>query len=1097
MQLDALSVIFRVAALCSFAQRATLARPRRTRRIIHGMSDQNKNTRGQGYGHLSEAPMPVLIASGKRLLVDYANEKALDLMHRQPGEVVGSHLHDLLPDIFSCALIEDIYSKCIIEGTGHTLRESQVKVLDGQRLKILWYNITISPLRDEAGLTTGVILFFSNITDGLETRGAPGQHEQYLSRVFRKAPIGLVWYRGPEFIVDMANDRALEMWGKTREDVIGKRIDEVFPEVATDPKIKARHSESIERLKRGETHIVDEVELTFLRDGVPHTGWYSYIHEPYTDPAGTIIGMMAVAIEVTDQVLSRKKLQIVTDALPSLISYVNRKEQYEFVNKAYEIWFGRTKADFVGRSIKDALGKSAYDKVKPHVDRALAGSIDTYESWIPYRDGGRKFVSANYIPHIDANGNVLGYIALVTDLTERKNHEDALSQQQERLRLIVEGISAGTFEYDLATGSIQCSNEMKSLLGIPADDTIDREAVRAVVHADDFQLLLEQANRLQDEVHGYIAADYRIVKKDTGQVRWLYSRAKMQFHESQGKMLPVRIIGFSIDITDRKVSEERLREFNQKLESEVRERTAELSKTNDLLVGKIAEVSDTQAVLQQLIDSSVEYIAVLDRDLKFLVVNKALEKFINKSRQELLGKHIFEVHAGVRGSGQVASIEKALTGELVHLRANPSISRPNVWFDTHYIPLVINGRVEGVIALSRDISDIVRSEQELANVNRQLAEAQRLAKLGSWEWDVATGNVLWSDEMYRIYGYEEKFPVDFVRATERMSPADAEASSRRIQQHIQRAIDHYKRTGELVFEIPFVEFPIRLPDGTQKLLRNSGKIQLTPEGKLHRIMGAVQDMTLIRSAEEKLRALVSELEMKNKELESFNYVASHDLQEPLRKIQTFIDRIRNGSLDQKTVDDYLLRVNNSARRMHELIQSMLTLSRLSNPTDGFTDVDLNVVLANCKSDFELVIKEKNALIDSDPLPVVVASAFQMGQLFGNLINNALKFSKEHPIINITCQRVTGREMEQFNTDRGKAYWCLSFTDNGIGFESKYKDQIFDLFQRLHPKNEFTGTGIGLSIVKRIVERHRGFIEASSSPGKGARFSVWLPCSSQG
>ena len=811
------------------------------------MVTQKGNKQDQRYRHLDEVPIPVLIASGKHLIVEYANRKALSLIQVRSGNVTGRPLHEILPTVFPSDAVKEIYCSSVLEGTRYLLNEKQVIVSDGDKPKLVWYNVDINPMRDDEGRAIGVILFFSDVTDQLIAKRSIGQREEYLDNFFRGAPVGLVCYRGPEFIVDLANDRALEMWGKTLDEVVGKRIDEIFPEVRTDPKISARHLESLERLNRGETHVVNQVELTFPRDGMPQTGWYSYIHEPYRDTTGRIIGMMAVAIDVTEQVLSRK------------------------------------------------------------------------------------------------------------------------------------------------------------------------------------------------------------------------------------------------------MSEERLIEFNQKLELEVRERTAELRKTNELLVNKIAEFNDTQAVLQQLIDSSIEYIAVVDRNLKFLVVNKPLERFMNKSRVDLIGKHILEVYEGARGSGQVASLERALAGEVVRLRVNPSISRPNVWFDTHYVPLVIKNRIEGVIALSRDISEIVKSEQELANVNRQLAEAQRLAKLGSWEWDVATGNVLWSDEMYRIYGYDEKIPIDFVRATERMSPEDAETSSRRTQQHIQMAADQFKRNGQLVFEISSIEFPIKLPNGAQKVVRNSGKIQLTSEGKLHRILGVVQDVTHIRSTEEQLRLLVTELELKNKELESFNYVASHDLQEPLRKIQTFIDRITNGSLDQKNVDDYLLRINNSATRMHDLIQSMLALSRLSNSTDGFTDVDLNVVLANCKSDLELVIKERHASIESDPLPIVVASAFQMSQLFGNLISNALKFSEERPHLQIACNKVMGKDIEQHKADVKKAYWCLSFADNGIGFDSKYKDQIFELFHRLHSKHEFTGTGIGLSIVKRIVERHQGFIEASSEPGMGSRFSVWLPC----
>jgi PAS domain S-box-containing protein len=502
------------------------------------------------------------------------------------------------------------------------------------------------------------------------------------------------------------------------------------------------------------------------------------------------------------------------------------------------------------------------------------------------------------------------------------------------------------------------------------------------------------------------------------------------------------------------------------------------------------DIKNSQSVLQQLIDSSVELIAVVDRKLHFLAVNKAFETFMSRSRVDLVGKHIFEAYSGARGTRQVELLQKALAGERLHLKANPSISRPqDVWFDTHFVPLEIDSKIEGVIVLSRDISEIIKSEQQLVKVNNQLGEAQRLSKLGSWEWDVDSGNVIWSDEMYRIYGYEEKFRVDFVKATERMSPERADRSSKRTQQHIQTAMDNFKRTGELVSDISSVEFPIKLPNGEEKILRSSGKLELNSEGKLHRILGAIQDVTEIRATEEKLRLLVDELEIKNRDLESFNFVASHDLQEPLRKVQTFIDRIKNGSPTPEVQRDYLNRIDSAAKRMTDLIQSMLTLGRLSKHEDQFTDVDLNAIVDFCKSEFELLIKEKDARIDCEKLPIIRASDFQMRQLFINLISNSFKFSKEKPLIRISSEKVKRSKNAE---DDSSDYWRLTFIDNGIGFDPKYKEQIFELFQRLHSKSEFSGTGIGLSIVKRIVERHNGFIEATSEVGKGASFSIYLP-----
>jgi signal transduction histidine kinase len=223
----------------------------------------------------------------------------------------------------------------------------------------------------------------------------------------------------------------------------------------------------------------------------------------------------------------------------------------------------------------------------------------------------------------------------------------------------------------------------------------------------------------------------------------------------------------------------------------------------------------------------------------------------------------------------------------------------------------------------------------------------------------------------------------------------------------------------------------------------------------------------------------NELVQKNKELESFNYIASHDLQEPLRKIQTFTELLGRSLQDERLTGFYLEKIRASAQRMSELIRSVLTYSKLSATDELFTATNLNEVLTNVLTDFEVLIEDKKARILSDLLPTIPAIPLQMQQLFANLISNALKFSGADPIITISA-------MPEGNFLR------LTFSDNGIGFEPQFKEKIFQLFQRLHGRHEYSGTGVGLSICKKIVERHHGSITAEPNPDGGASFIILLP-----
>lgn len=249
----------------------------------------------------------------------------------------------------------------------------------------------------------------------------------------------------------------------------------------------------------------------------------------------------------------------------------------------------------------------------------------------------------------------------------------------------------------------------------------------------------------------------------------------------------------------------------------------------------------------------------------------------------------------------------------------------------------------------------------------------------------------------------------------------------------------------------------------------------------------------LENAKNEIEVMNRKLVKSNQDLEQFAYVASHDLQEPLRKIQTFSELAERSTGDKETLHKYLEKINVSARRMADLIRSVLNYSRLSRLNEEFSVIDLNATMDSIRSDLELLIAEKKAEIRCDPLPVIRGIPLQLNQLFLNLISNSLKFSEKKPVIDISSKILPGSQI-RLNPDLNSAgnYVELKFTDNGIGFEQQYADKIFTIFQRLHTSQHYAGTGIGLALCKKIVENHHGFIIARSEPGKGAEFYVYLP-----
>jgi light-regulated signal transduction histidine kinase (bacteriophytochrome) len=258
----------------------------------------------------------------------------------------------------------------------------------------------------------------------------------------------------------------------------------------------------------------------------------------------------------------------------------------------------------------------------------------------------------------------------------------------------------------------------------------------------------------------------------------------------------------------------------------------------------------------------------------------------------------------------------------------------------------------------------------------------------------------------------------------------------------------------------------------------------------------VRDISARKKAEEEQARYAAELERSNRDLEQFAYVASHDLQEPLRKIRAFGDRLEVKCKDllDETAQECVSRMQNAAERMQELIEGLLTLSRVTRRAVDFVQVDLGEVVAQVVSDLEAQIERVHGQVVVGKLPTIQAEPLQIRMLLQNLIANALKFHRpdEPPLVKVDARYVLPRDQRQSRKSLAEEKCRITVEDNGIGFDQQYAERIFGIFQRLHPRDVYEGTGIGLAICRRIVEYHGGQISAQGTPGKGAIFEVLLP-----
>lgn len=520
----------------------------------------------------------------------------------------------------------------------------------------------------------------------------------------------------------------------------------------------------------------------------------------------------------------------------------------------------------------------------------------------------------------------------------------------------------------------------------------------------------------------------------------------------------------------------------------------------DMLVDVTRKKADEEkaATLAAVVQSSSA--AIISKTLSGIVTswNVAAQNIFGYAPEEIIGEPIIKLIPHDLYHEEEVILERIGRGEVIDHLETKRITKEGRVIDVSLTVSPVkdaNGRIIGVSKIARDITKVKEAERLLREGDERFRMAVEATKLGTWEYDLLTQDLRWSGECRKIYGFSEEEVVDYQVFLKHLHPDDYNYVTKDIEQ----ALDP---NGAGSYDITF---RIITKKGQVRWIRSQGKVYFNEKKIGERFIGTVLDITEERDAKEELERLVTarthalkvmnkQLQRSNADLAQFASVASHDLQEPLRKVQMYCDLILQHRSEEQVFDKYFPRIIAASSRMSQLIKDVLEYAQMAEKPEEIRQVDLNEVFETVVSDFEVAIKEKNADIKADHLPSIKGNPVQLRQLFSNLISNSIKFSAGRPAIRIHCKLLDGEDVSQQQKDTHDAtsYVELKFEDNGIGFDQKFAQQVFEIFQRLENRSAYSGTGIGLAICKKIVENHHGTISVESIQGSGTTFRIILP-----
>ena len=984
--------------------------------------------------------------------------------------ILGEKGADFWPEIWD--FIKPLIDQVLTKGEATWHEDQLLPIYRNGHMEDVYWTFSYSPVNDDDGKINGVLVICNETTNQVNIHKKLEESNVRSLNNILQAPNAMCIFRGPEYTIEIANKLMLEIWERREEEVLNKPVFEALPEVG---------NQGLEEIIKnvyttGETFTANELPVTLNRKGTPVTNYINVTYEALKESDGKISGILAVANDVTLQVLSRtavedseKRFRNIVKQLPLGIGILKGPDLIvEMANSTYLHIIDKNEEEVLNRPIFEWV-REANETVLPLLKDVFETGVPYYTDELPvrlnrYNKEELGYFNLVFYPLKEENNSISGVIVVSYEVTEEVKSRHLLTESEKAFRKIVMESPIAMAIFRGKDQIIEMANltMMHNIWQKEEKDTIGKPLLEVFPELENqkYPELLNEVVSNGKTIREYEAIAYVDIKGKLKKFYLDYEYTALFEKNGQPSGVMVTVNDVTSKVKARKKVENA--EERARLAAEIGEiATWDLDLQNKKLIysDNLLDVfgfEKNAKIMHQDVRSRV-----LPEDDHIIV--EAFEKALQTS--------IYKYEA------RIQKLDNSISWIKVHGR---------IFFDENNDPTKMLGTL-------MDITDEKNSQEILMkNEAKFRLLADSMPQL-IWTSDTL-GNLNYFNETFYKFCGLSKEEIDKNGWLQIVHPDDRE-------ENVKLWMNSVKTGNDYLFVHRFKRY-----DGEYRWQLSRAIAQLDEKGNIQMWVGSSTDIedqkNFTNQLEEQIIERTTQLELTNRdlvnmniELQSFAYISSHDLQEPLRKIQTFASRLAD--LDEKNISDnartYLTRIELSAKRMQNLIQDLLAYSRANSADRVFTVVNIDEIAEEVISDFSDRIEEKKAEIKYHNLGEATLIQFQFRQLLHNLVENALKFSRKGvaPKVEISSALIKGNTLPNAEY-KDKMYHHFKVSDNGIGFDLLYKDKIFEVFQRLNTESEYRGTGIGLAIVKKIVENHKGIITVSSEKDKGSVFNIYIP-----